>query len=166
MTQMSRGFEEVTLSFHKSLVSATMLPTVKGPELISDPTSNRIVSAADRSKKKKRLWHGLLVYSFLTQSPGIFQAHELSISVSHSTCHSTYVYLPAYLPTYIYVSMCLSTYLLISFYTGSKIRTFRLSPRHLSQMQQTIWVPTRLSQECPITEKNVVSLSLFFFHFT
>ena len=55
MTQMSRGFEEVTLSVHKSLVSATMLPTVKGPELISDPTSNRIVSAADRSKKKKTM---------------------------------------------------------------------------------------------------------------
>ena len=54
MTQISREFEEVTLSVHTSLVSATMLPTVKGPELISDPTSNRIVSAADRLKKKKR----------------------------------------------------------------------------------------------------------------
>lgn len=31
-------------------------------------------------------------------------------------------------------------------------------------MQQRMWVPTRLSQEYPTTEKNVVSLSFFSFH--
>ena len=145
MTQISREFEEVTLSVHTSLVSATMLPTVKGPELISDPTSNRIVSAADRLKKKRTVAWITGVFFSNSKSWNFSSSWvQLSISVSHSTCHSTYVYLPAYLSTYIYVSMCLSTYLLISFYNGSKIRTFRLSPRHLSQMQQTIWVPTRL----------------------
>lgn len=78
----------------------------------------------DLTKKKKKdygmdYWYILfffffLVCSFLTQSPGISQAHEFSYPFLFLVL---LIILPMsiYLPTYQPISMCLSTYLLISF---------------------------------------------------